>query len=113
LLQYLFGFLVGGTIVSLFACLGDVLKPKSFAGLFGAAPSVALATLGLTIVADGKAYAALESRSMIVGAASLFLYSALCTWLLLRKKINAAPATIGSLFVWLALALGTWALFLH
>ncbi len=45
--QYLFRFLVGGAIVSVFACLGDVLKPKSFAGLFGAAPSVALATLGL------------------------------------------------------------------
>jgi hypothetical protein len=62
LLQYLFRFLVGGTIVSLFACLGDVLKPKSFAGLFGAAPSVAL-TLGLTIFTEGKAYAALEARS--------------------------------------------------
>jgi uncharacterized membrane protein (GlpM family) len=113
LLQYLFRFLVGGTIVSLFACLGDPLKPKSFAGLFGAAPSVALATLGLTIVADGKAYAALESRSMIVGAASFFVYAALCTWLMLRKKINVAPATIGSLFVWLVLALGAWALFLR
>jgi hypothetical protein len=86
LLQYLFRFLVGGTIVSLFACLGDLLKPKSFAGLFGAAPSVALATLGPTIVADGKAYAALESRSMIVGAVSFFVYAALCTWLMLRKK---------------------------
>jgi hypothetical protein len=40
---------VGGVVVSLFAILGDTLKPKSFAGLFGAAPSVALATLGLTI----------------------------------------------------------------
>jgi hypothetical protein len=113
LLQYLFRFLVGGTIVSLFACLGDLLKPKSFAGLFGAAPSVALATLGLTIVADGKAYAALESRSMIVGAVSFFVYSALCTWLMLRKKIDAAPVTIGSLMVWLAVALGAWALFLR
>ena len=46
MLQYLFRFLMGGMIVSLFASLGDVLKPKSFAGLFGAAPSVALATLG-------------------------------------------------------------------
>jgi hypothetical protein len=54
LLQYVFRFLVGGTILSLFACLGDLLKPKSFAGLFGAAPSIALAMLGLTIVADGK-----------------------------------------------------------
>jgi uncharacterized membrane protein (GlpM family) len=114
LLQYLFRFLVGGTIVCLFACLGDLPKPKRFAGLFGAAPSVALATLGLTIVADGKAFAALESRSMIVGAASFFVYTALCTWLMLRqKKINATPATIGSLFVWLVVALGAWALFLR
>ena len=113
MLQYLFRFLVGGTIVSLFACLGDALKPKGFAGLFGAAPSVALATLGLTILADGKAYATLESRSIIVGVASFFVYSALCTWLMLRKKIKAALATIGSLLAWLTAALGTWALFLR
>jgi len=47
-------------MVTLFAFLADLLKPKSFAGLFGAAPSVALATLGLTIYTDGKSYAALE-----------------------------------------------------
>lgn len=35
-------FTVGGLFVSVFALVGDVLKPKSFAGLFGAAPSVAL-----------------------------------------------------------------------
>lgn len=34
--------LVGGLFVSSFALLADVLTPKSFAGLFGAAPSVAL-----------------------------------------------------------------------
>ena len=113
MLQYLFRFLVGGTIVSLFACLGDMLKPKSFAGLFGAAPSVALATLGLTVLADGKVYAALEARSMIVGAACFFVYSALCTWLMLSKEVDAAPATIGSLIIWLGVALGTWALFLR
>jgi hypothetical protein len=44
---------------------GDGLRPKSFAGLFGAALSVALATLALTVFKDGKAYAALEARSMI------------------------------------------------
>jgi len=31
--------------VSAFAVIGDLFKPKSFGGLFGAAPSVALATL--------------------------------------------------------------------
>jgi hypothetical protein len=52
--QLVFRFAVGGLVVSLFAVLGDVLKPKTFGGLFGAAPSVALATLGLTILTDGK-----------------------------------------------------------
>lgn len=113
MLQYLFRFLMGGMIVSLFASLGGVLKPKSFAGLFGAAPSVALATLGLTVLADGKAYAALEARSMVVGAGCFLVYSAVCTWLMLRKKVEAAQATIGSLVVWLAAALGTWAVFLR
>ncbi len=46
-------FLIGGAVVSAFALLGDLFKPKSFAGLFGAAPSVALATLGLTVTDMG------------------------------------------------------------
>jgi hypothetical protein len=32
--QILIRFLVGGTVVSAFAVIGDLLKPKSFAGLF-------------------------------------------------------------------------------
>jgi hypothetical protein len=52
--QLLIRFLVGGAVVSVFAVLGDVLKPKSFAGLFPAAPSVALATLGLTFAASSR-----------------------------------------------------------
>ena len=47
------------------------------------------------------------------GSRMLFVYSALCTWLMLREKVNAAPATIGSLIIWLGVALGTWALFLR
>jgi hypothetical protein len=47
-----FLFFVRGVVVSIFAILGDLLKPKSFAGLFGAAPSVALATIGLTILSE-------------------------------------------------------------
>jgi hypothetical protein len=41
-MELAFRFIVGGLVVSLFAVLGDVFKPKSFAGLFGAAPSVAM-----------------------------------------------------------------------
>ena len=68
MLQILIRFLVGGAVVTAFAAMGDVLRPKSFAGLFGAAPSVALATLGLTIATEGASYAATESRSMIAGS---------------------------------------------
>ena len=42
-------FLIGGAIVSFFAVLAEMFRPKSFAGLFGAAPSIALATIGITI----------------------------------------------------------------
>ena len=67
MLEYLLRFVVGGIAVSAFAALGDVLRPKSFAGLFGAAPSIALATLAITLAKAGPAFAALEGRSMIVG----------------------------------------------
>ena len=43
--EILLRFIIGGTVVSSFAIVGDIFKPKSSAGLFGAAPSVALANL--------------------------------------------------------------------
>ena len=46
-MEFVYRFILGGLIVSLFALIGDVLRPRSFAGLFGAAPLVALATLAL------------------------------------------------------------------
>ena len=41
MLEYGLRFLVGGFAVSAFAAIGDALRPKSFAGLFAAAPSIA------------------------------------------------------------------------
>lgn len=38
-------FAIGGALVSLFALAGDLFKPKTFAGLFGAAPSVVVFAL--------------------------------------------------------------------
>ena len=58
-------FFAGGLIVSLFAMVADILRPKSFAGLFGAAPSVALATLPLAFWRHGGGYVSIEARSMI------------------------------------------------
>ena len=69
MLEYALRFLAGGIAgVLAFAALGDTLRPKSFAGLFAAAPSIALATLLITLSHKGAPFAAVEGRSMIVGA---------------------------------------------
>ena len=75
MLEYGLRFLAGGIAVSAFAALGDTLRPKSFAGLFGAAPSIALATLLITLSHKGAPFAAVEGRSMIVGAFALAAYN--------------------------------------
>ncbi|HZC43144.1 MAG TPA: DUF3147 family protein, partial [Acidobacteriaceae bacterium] len=71
--EILLRFLIGGTMVAAFSFIGCLFSPKSFAGLFGAAPSVALATLGLTVLSRGSQYAAIEARSMIGGAVAFLL----------------------------------------
>src|SRR5258707_5549091 len=65
--EYVIRFLVGGAVVSAFAMLGDLLRPKSFAGLFGAAPTVALATIGIAVYLHGADYEALQSQGLICG----------------------------------------------
>jgi len=112
-MSYLLRFLIGGAVVSIFAALGDALKPKSFAGIFSAAPSIALASLGLTILVKGRDYAALEGRSMLAGAAALLIYSAVCARLMFHHKFRAAPVTVNALLVWLFTSFAAWAAFLR
>jgi hypothetical protein len=106
--EYVLRFLIGGAVVSAFAMLGDVLRPKSFAGLFGAAPSVALATLGIAIYQHGAGYAAVQTGSMMVGAVALAVYSVVVCQLLVRARVRALPASLMSIVVWLAAAFGLW-----
>jgi hypothetical protein len=112
-MQLIFRFIVGGLVVCCFAAIGDALKPKSFAGLFSAAPSVALATLALTIIADGKSYARSETRAMMVGAFAFCAYSWLCMQIMARFRITAKIVTVGALAVWFACAVSGWFLFLR
>jgi uncharacterized membrane protein (GlpM family) len=106
--EYLVRFFVGGVAVSAFAMLGDVLRPKSFAGLFGAAPSVALATLGIAVYRHGAGYAATQSRSMMAGAIALGVYGVVVCQLLVRARMRATLATLLSLVVWLIVAFALW-----
>ncbi len=106
--QILARFIIGGAIVSALAIIGDVLKPKSFAGLFGAAPSVALATLTMTVVSDGSSYAAIEARSMMAGAIAFFVYVSLVSRIMMRYKFRAILVTLSLIPVWFAVAGGVY-----
>jgi hypothetical protein len=100
MLQMVVRFVVGGAIVTLFAFLGDLLHPKGFAGLFAAAPSVAIATLTLSATTEGPAYAALEARSMIAGEVAFVAYAAGCVYFLGIRHTKSAPTAVLLLALW-------------
>jgi hypothetical protein len=106
-------FLIGGTLVSAFAFAGDVLRPKSFAGIFGAAPAIALSTLILTISMKGKNYASVEARSMVAGAVAFFLYASLVSRTMMHYRPASLPTTLSLMLVWFGAAFGLWAVWLR
>jgi uncharacterized membrane protein (GlpM family) len=97
-------FVAGGIVVSLFAFLGEVVKPKSFAGLFAAAPSVAIATLGLTALRQPRTELQISGRSMCLGAVALVVCTVTCAVLLRRTKLPVRAATLAGWLVWGAAA---------
>jgi len=104
MIEYLLRFAAGGVAVSAFATLGDLLRPKTFAGLFAAAPSIALATLLLTVSQKGASFASVEARSMIAGAFALAAYSWAVCLILKRRLLSSGVATMVALPVWFSLA---------
>jgi hypothetical protein len=95
--QIAISFAVGELIVSTFAIIGDLFKPKSFGGLLGAAPSVALATLALTINSKSTSFAAIEAHSMIGGPLDQFIRTNCIAKRLRRVKFIPAQKAAGVL----------------
>lgn len=91
-------FVLGGVIVSVFAVAGEILRPKAFAGLFGASPSVAVATLALAFHKEGPSYVVLEARSMVIGGIALCSYS-LAAMAILR--FHELSPWLGAALLWL------------
>ena len=104
----LFRFFLGGALVSLFAAIGTAFKPKTFAGLFGAAPPIAVVSLGIALREHGPEHAGRLSFSMAIGAVGLFAYSVCCLGLI---KLRAVPVVVGAVASWLTWGLVTVALF--
>ena len=68
--------LCGGALVLAFAALSEAVKPKRFAGILGAAPSVAIAGLVVGSLAKGPLGQAPAARTMIAGAVALTVCAA-------------------------------------
>ena len=96
--------LAGGSLVVVFALLGEMLEPKRFAGLFSAAPSVALASLTITILDKGPDEARQASIGMVVGAVALVVFCVAARWTVARYE--AAGGSALACVAWFAVAIG-------
>lgn len=101
-------FLLGGTIVTLFALIGELVKPKTFAGLFGSAPSVAIVSLTLAFEKHGRAHVAEETRTMLLGALGLLAYCAICV-VIARKEKAIWIGAVMAWALWACVAFGAFA----
>src|ERR1700716_4014333 len=89
--------LAGGLAVVGFSLLGQAGHPKRFAGLFSAAPSVALASLAMTLMTRGPDATVPYAQGMLIGSAGMIAYCVVS--LLLIDRLHAL---LGSVLAWLA-----------
>lgn len=94
--------LAGGTLVVAFSLVSEGLQPKRFAGLFSAAPAVAIAGLAIVLLDKGPHEAHRNVLGMLAGTAGMVAYAAVAVALLKRRKAGAAAAM--SLGAWVAVA---------
>ncbi|HTL37162.1 MAG TPA: DUF3147 family protein [Kofleriaceae bacterium] len=107
-MELLVRFLLGGIVVSAFAAIGELFKPKTFSGLFGAAPSVAIASLGLAFHKHGADYVRTQAKAMLLGSVAMLLYCTLCVAIAKRKQV---PIWLGAGLSWIAWFAAAFALF--
>ena len=113
MLDLVLRFVMGGVVVSLFAVIGDTVKPESLGGVFAAAPTIALATLALTLHKHGVGYVAVEARSMVAGGIAFFVYACVVSFVMMRYRPKAWMTAAGLMVVWFGTAAGLWAVWLR
>lgn len=92
--------LAGGVLVTMFALLSEAVRPKRFAGLFGASPAVAIAGLTLVLIDQGTSGAHRSTIGMTAGAVGLVVYTV--TVVPLLSRWNARRAAAAALIGWVA-----------
>lgn len=81
-----------------FSLLSQGLKPKRFAGLFGAAPAVALAGLAIVILDKGALEAHKEAVGMLAGTAGMVVFA--ISVIPLLRRLRASRAALVALGAW-------------
>jgi hypothetical protein len=94
----------GGIFVVAFALVAATLIPKRFAGLFAAAPSIAMANLLVVAIADGDAEARASADGMLIGAGAMSAACLAGTLLLRRANALRSSAAVGVLWLFIAVA---------
>ncbi|WP_169949107.1 DUF3147 family protein [Microbispora sp. H11081] len=90
--------LAGGVFVLAFAALAQTLTPKRLAGVFCAAPSVALASLIVTAGIAGAPGVLASARGMQIGAVGFTLYCLIAVPLV--RRWGAWWGALAALAVW-------------
>lgn len=90
-------FALGGVAVSLFSALAEIFKPKSFSGILGAAPAVALVSLGLTFEQRGNSVVRDHGLGMICGGVGFLAYACACVFTTSNQRL---PVWVGAAVCW-------------
>ena len=101
----------GGTLVVVFALLGERLRPQSLAGLAAAAPSVALASLAVILLVHGSHRMVEAATGMVAGAAALAVAALVAVDTV--RRFGALRGSLVSVGAWVAVAGGLSALMLR
>jgi uncharacterized protein DUF3147 len=98
--------LVGGLAVVGFSLVAESGRPKRFAGLFAAAPSVAVASLAVTVLSKGAKATVPYAEGMLIGSAGMLAYCLVSLYLI--DHLHALAGSILSWIAWFAVAGGLY-----
>jgi hypothetical protein len=101
-LTIVFKALFGGTMVVIFALVSELFSPKVFAGIFAAAPSVSLGSLGVTLVTKSGHDVAAAGEGMVLGGIALLCYCLVAAPAL--RRLGAGRGAGLALAAWLVVA---------
>jgi Protein of unknown function (DUF3147) len=98
--------LAGGALVVAFALVSELVKPKAFAGLFASAPSVAIASLAITVIAESAKKAQDASMGMVIGGVAMVAGCVVAVGVI--PRLHAFGGSLLAIAGWTIAALGLY-----